>query len=123
MLVVGGGSVAARKITLLVRAGASIRIMAPELAEGTRSLVESHQIEVLYRGYRPADLDGVRLVVSATDDEAVNQRIFNDAVARGLLVNTVDQPARSNVIFPSIVDRSPVLVAVSTGGSSIGMRY
>lgn len=118
VLVVGGGEVAARKIALLCRAGAVVHIVAPELAPETAELVSAHGLTVSARAYETADIEPVRLVVSATDDHAVNARIFEDCTAAGRLVNSVDRPALSNVIFPSIVDRSPVLVAVSTGGAS-----
>jgi uroporphyrin-III C-methyltransferase/precorrin-2 dehydrogenase/sirohydrochlorin ferrochelatase len=118
VLVVGGGSVAARKISLLQRAGAVVRIVAPEVSAETQALIDEHGLKFEPRAYASADLEGARLVVSATDDAKVNEQVFRDAGTRGLLVNTVDQPDRSNAIFPSIIDRSPVLVAVSTGGSS-----
>lgn len=118
VLVVGGGEIAARKVSLLCRAGARVRIVAPELADATRELIAEHSLEVTERGYEPADIEGARLVVSATDDEQVNARIYQDCVGAGVPINSVDRPALSNVIFPSIVDRSPVLVAISTGGAS-----
>ncbi|MGD8416564.1 MAG: siroheme synthase CysG [Pseudomonadales bacterium] len=118
VLVVGGGEVAARKIALLVRAGATVRIVAPALSPETEALARAHGIRVAHRPYETADLDAVRLVVSATGDESVNARVYEDCLAAEKLVNSVDQPALSTAIFPSIVDRSPVLVAVSTGGAS-----
>jgi uroporphyrin-III C-methyltransferase/precorrin-2 dehydrogenase/sirohydrochlorin ferrochelatase len=90
VLVVGGGSVAARKISLLQRAGAVVRIVAPEISAETRTLVDEHGLKLEPRPYVAADLDGVRLVVSATDDAEVNERVFLDARSRGLLVNTVE---------------------------------
>jgi len=117
-LVVGGGETARRKISLLCRAGADVLIVAPRLGDATRALAEAHHIEVRDRAYRTEDIAGMHLVVSATDDEEVNARVFNDCENAGVLVNSVDRPALSNVIFPALIDRSPVLVAVSTGGSS-----
>lgn len=118
VLVVGGGAIAARKITLLCRAGADVHIVAPELADETRVLVDEHALEVSKRIYQIDDIVGARLVVSATDDKIVNTQIYDDCIAAGILINSVDRPSLSNVIFPSIIDRSPVLVAVSTGGAS-----
>ncbi|HEY5645003.1 MAG TPA: siroheme synthase CysG [Pseudomonadales bacterium] len=118
VLVVGGGEVAARKISLLCRAGASVRIVAPRLGTETAELVAAHRLVVEQRAYESSDVQSVRLVVSATDDEAVNARVFEDCVAAGKLINSVDRPDLSNAIFPAVVDRSPVLVAVSTGGAS-----
>jgi uroporphyrin-III C-methyltransferase/precorrin-2 dehydrogenase/sirohydrochlorin ferrochelatase len=117
-LVIGGGDIAARKISLLCRAGAAVTVIAPKIASATRELIAEHNLEVFERGYEPADLDDRALVVSATDSEAVNRTIFEYCSDRGQLINSVDQPALSNVIFPALVDRSPVIVAVSTGGSS-----
>lgn len=117
-LVVGGGAVAARKLELLLAAGARIEIVAPALGAHTRRLVDEHGIPVQSRGFAPSDLDGRVLVIAATDDPAVNRQVFELGTARNMLVNSVDQPTISNVIFPAIVDRSPVIVAVSTGGRS-----
>ena len=118
VLVVGGGEVAARKISLLCRAGARVRIVSPALTADTRQLVTEHHLETVDRNYQSADVAGMRLVVSATDDEQVNAGVYQDCLAAGVPINSVDQPALSNVIFPGIVDRSPVLVAISTGGAS-----
>ena len=104
VLVVGGGEVAARKVNLLCRAGAKIRIIAPELAEETRALVAEYGIEVLDRIYQSTDINGFRLVVSATDDDATGAQIFEDCQASQIFINSVDRPERSNVIFPAIVD-------------------
>lgn len=117
-LVVGGGDVARRKIELLVRAGAAVFIVAPELAEATRALVDEHGLDVVPRRFRPSDVEGHYLVVAATNDPDVNRIVYDMCVSRRILVNTVDQPELCSAIFPSIVDRSPVVVAVSTGGSS-----
>lgn len=118
VLVVGGGEIAARKISLLCRAGASVHIVAPEPGAATRALIDAHQLRFSARAYVRQDIHGARLVVSATDDAAVNAEVYADCIAAGVLINSVDRPERSNVIFPAIIDRSPVLVAVSTGGAS-----
>ncbi len=118
VLVVGGGEIAARKISLLCRAGARVRIVSPELASETRELVGEYDLETIDRTYQPTDIEGMRLVVSATDDVAVNEQIYADCLAAQVPINSVDRPELSNVIFPSIVDRTPVLVAISTGGAS-----
>ncbi len=118
VLVVGGGEVAARKISLLCRAGAQVRIVSPELADATQALVTEYNLSTHARAYQSTDVEGVRLVVSATDDEQVNAQVHADCIAAGVAINSVDRPSLSTVIFPSIVDRSPVLVAISTGGAS-----
>lgn len=117
-LVVGGGSVAARKAALLARAGAQIRVVAPEVCDAAREVVTQSGGEVRLKHFVDADLDGVSLVVAATDDAAVNAHVSDAARRMQLMVNVVDQPELCSFIFPSIVDRSPVVIAVSSGGSS-----
>ena len=118
VLVVGGGQVAVRKVAMLLRAGAIVRLVAdtvdPSLAQ---SLCDSPH-EVLEKHFQPEDIDSVRLVVAATDDNAVNLQVYNESQQRCVPVNVVDNPALCDFIFPSIVDRSPVIVAVSSGGNS-----
>jgi len=117
-LVVGGGEVAARKAALLASAGAEVVVVAPRLAAGTAELLAAERIRHRERGFRPEDLEGMFVVVAATDDPAVNREVSALCQARGLPVNVVDEPRLCSFIMPSIVDRSPVLVAVSTGGAS-----
>ena len=117
-LLVGGGEIARRKLELLLRAGAAVEIVAPRLADATEALVEAHGIPVQRRPFAPADVAARFLVIAATDDAAVNRSVFAAGSAAHTLVNSVDQPAISNAIFPALIDRSPVLVAISTGGSS-----
>jgi len=117
-LVVGGGDVAARKVSLLFRAGAKVTVVSPELCESLRGRLAAGEIEHVARRFEDADLEGHTLVVAATDDEAVNRRVSELAHARNLPVNVVDQPELCSFIVPSIIDRSPVQVAVSTGGAS-----
>ena len=121
VLVVGGGQVAFRKVQLLLKAGASVRLVAPELHASLEQLLGSGSHVLLRRHYDPADMDAVALVIAATDDSELNQAIYTQAMARQLPVNVVDQPALCSFIFPSIVDRSPLLVAVSSGGAML--RY
>ncbi|RMD79973.1 MAG: uroporphyrinogen-III C-methyltransferase [Gammaproteobacteria bacterium] len=115
-LVVGGGAVAARKVRLLRRAGARVRVVAPELQAELEALAAQGAIEHRPRAFRPADLEGCVLAVAATGEEAVNRRVAEEARARGLPVNVVDRPELCSFVFPAIVDRSPVVVAVSSGG-------
>ena len=109
---------AARKISLLCRAGASVHIVAPEIGPATRQLIDDHGLTTSVRPYQTSDIEDARLVVSATDNKQVNEQIYHDCVSAGVPINSVDKPALSNVVFPAIVDRSPVLVAISTGGAS-----
>ncbi|MWV14043.1 uroporphyrinogen-III C-methyltransferase [Pseudomonas sp. R-28-1W-6] len=117
VLVVGGGEVALRKARLLVEAGAILRVVAPAIRDELRELAGAHA-QVLLRGYQASDLDGVGLVIAATDDEPLNAQISAQAQARGIPVNVVDAPKLCSVIFPAIVDRSPLIVAVTSGGDA-----
>jgi uroporphyrin-III C-methyltransferase/precorrin-2 dehydrogenase/sirohydrochlorin ferrochelatase len=118
VLLVGGGEVAGRKLELLLKAGARVEIVAPWLGPHTRALVETHPVSVQARRFEPGDIAGRYLIIAATDDPAVNRQVFVLGSAAQTLVNSVDQPAISSAIFPALIDRSPVIVAVSTGGSS-----
>lgn len=118
VLVVGGGEVALRKARLLASAGAVLRVVAPLIEPQLIELVERAAGQSVVRGYLDSDLDGCVLAVAATDDETLNARVSQDAHAKGVPVNVVDAPALCSVIFPAIVDRSPLLVAVSSGGDA-----
>src|SRR5690554_3092816 len=115
VLVIGGGEVALRKLRLLTDAGAVPRVVTHEALDEVAAVVTRHGGELQLRDYREEDLEGVRLVIAATDDEPLNARISRDAQARGIPVNVVDSPKLCSVIFPAIVDRSPLMVAVSSG--------
>ncbi len=117
-LVVGGGSVALRKIELLSRAGANVTVVAEQFSKGVSAQATSNRVQLVERAYQESDVARRSLVVAATDDAATNAKIFEDCRSADTLVNTVDAANLSSAIFPSIVDRDPVLVAVSTGGRS-----
>ena len=116
VLVVGGGEVALRKARLLAEAGACLRVVAPDVRRELQAMAGEQG--VFLRGYQSDDLQGVGLVIAATDDEPLNARISAEAQALGIPVNVVDAPALCSVIFPAIVDRSPLIVAVSSGGDA-----
>ena len=118
VLVVGGGDVAARKIELLRRAGARVQIAARELCAELRELADKQQLEWLATAFDEAQLDSVYLVIAATDDGALNARVFEAANQRRLLANVVDDQPKCSFIFPSIVDRSPLVVAISSSGTA-----
>ncbi|CEL30069.1 MULTISPECIES: siroheme synthase CysG [Pseudomonas] len=118
VLVVGGGEIALRKSRLLADAGALLRVVAPEIETQLRELVVASGGECLLRGYAEADLDGCVLIIAATDDETLNAQVSTDAHRRCVPVNVVDAPALCSVIFPAIVDRSPLIVAISSGGDA-----
>ena len=118
VVIVGGGTVALRKIELLRSAGARVTVIAPLVAAPIRDLEMRGEIGVVYARFAPEQLGRASLVIAATDDSAVNAAVAAAARARGLWVNVVDDLAESTFIVPSIVDRSPIVVAVSSGGAS-----
>ena len=118
VLVVGGGEIALRKARLLADAGSVLRVVAPDVDGQLAALAREGGGEVLVRGYQAADLVGCRLVIAATDDPALNAQVSADAQALSVPVNVVDAPALCTVIFPAIVDRSPLVIAVSSGGDA-----
>lgn len=117
-VVVGGGAVAARKIELLLTAGAALRVVAAEPSAAVRDICSAHGCELLERRFRPADVHGALLAIAATDEARANDAVARACRRRGVLVNCVDDLERSTALFPAIVDRSPVTVAISTGGAS-----
>lgn len=118
VLVVGGGEIALRKARLLADAGGTLRVVSPDVVSELRELVEHGAGELVLRGYETGDLQSVSLVIAATDDMPLNAQISQQAQALGIPVNVVDAPALCSVIFPAIVDRSPLIVAVSSGGDA-----
>ncbi|MEH0875199.1 siroheme synthase CysG [Pectobacterium cacticida] len=118
VLVVGGGEVATRKIHLLQRAGAEVKIVAQVLAAPLAEQHQAGQLEWLAQSFTPELLSGVFLVIAATDDAELNAAVYEAANQRHLLVNVVDDQPKCSFIFPSIVDRSPLVVAISSGGQA-----
>ncbi|HME40574.1 MAG TPA: siroheme synthase CysG [Steroidobacteraceae bacterium] len=118
VLIVGGGEVALRKVTLLERTGALISVVAPEIAPGLMERAAAGKLRLAIREFAPADLDAARLVIVATSRRAVNRWIASLSEARNIPVNVVDDREASRFIVPAIIDRDPVLVAVSSGGAS-----
>jgi uroporphyrin-III C-methyltransferase/precorrin-2 dehydrogenase/sirohydrochlorin ferrochelatase len=114
-LVVGAGSCAARKIELLLRAGAKITVVAREISPTVAAI---SNVTIHEKAFEQADLNGFKLVVSATNDVRVNQYVSECAKSQNVWVNVVDSPELCDFIFPAIVDRSPITIAVSSGGSS-----
>lgn len=118
VLVVGGGDIALRKARLLNEVGAVLRVIAPTIIAELSQLAQSSGGETHQRKYLETDLENVVLVIAATDDEELNARISAHAQQRHLPVNAVDAPALCSVIFPAIVDRSPLVIAISSGGNA-----
>jgi len=117
-VVVGGGEVAFRKATLLLRAGAKLNIIAVSVDEQLRKLCNAHDSTIAEREFEEGDLADAILVVAATDDHETNKRVSVIASTLNIPVNVVDQPQLCSFIMPSIVDRSPLVVAISSGGTS-----
>ena len=114
-LVVGGGEVAHRKAAVLLDAGAVVKAVAPEFSG---AFAGQPGIECITGRFQPGHLDGAALIIAATDDSAVNQDVSREARARNIPVNVVDNPDLCTFIMPSILDRSPLVVAFSSGGAS-----
>jgi uroporphyrin-III C-methyltransferase/precorrin-2 dehydrogenase/sirohydrochlorin ferrochelatase len=117
-LVVGGGTVAARKVELLKRAGAQVTVVAPQIIGELREAAQRGDIQLIGSVFEPHHLEGVTLAVAATNSREVNAAVSAAARERRIPVNVVDDPELSTFIFPAIIDRSPVVVAVGSSGHS-----
>ncbi len=117
-VVIGGGKVAIRKVTLLKRAGARVILVSPALCDELQVLVDRGEIDYVARNFQDEDLVGSALVIAATNDVGINKRVADLACKQHIPVNVVNDPESGNFIMPSIIDRSPVQIAVSTGGAS-----
>jgi len=117
-LIVGGGEVAARKSALLLRAGARVTVLAPALSAAFEADLAAARIAHRAERFREQDLEGFAVAIAATGDDAVNRAVAAAAKARRIPVNVVDQPALCSFVLPSIIERSPLVVAVSSGGAS-----
>lgn len=118
VLLVGGGEVAERKARLLLDAGAQLTVVAPELDPELAELAANGSIEWLAGEFAPAQLTSKWLVVAATDRREVNALVYQSANQARIFANVVDDPKRSSFIMPSIIDRSPLMVAISSGGKA-----
>jgi uroporphyrin-III C-methyltransferase/precorrin-2 dehydrogenase/sirohydrochlorin ferrochelatase len=117
-LVVGGGNIAERKAASLLKSGADVVLVSPNLTQNLASWRDQARITHHQREFQESDLDGAHLIIAATNNPTVNQQIADLADAQKIPVNVVDQPERCSFILPSVIDRSPVVAAVSTSGSS-----
>ncbi|MBT4491981.1 MAG: uroporphyrinogen-III C-methyltransferase [Gammaproteobacteria bacterium] len=116
VLVVGGGELARRKVDLLLRSGAGIELVAPEISDELFSMLTSHTIH--QANYESSRVNNQALVVAATNNPAVNEAVSIDARARNIPVNVVDAPELSTVTFPAIIDRDPLIVSVGSSATS-----
>jgi siroheme synthase-like protein len=116
--VVGGGSVAERKVDGLVAAGARLTVVSPTLTPRLQALARAGRLRHVGREYRAGDLAGQQLAFAATDDGAVNAVVAAEAHERGVWLNAADDPPHCSFILPSVLRRGPLQVAVATGGAS-----
>ena len=117
-LVVGGGAVGTRKVATLLDCGANVMVISPVVSHQLRDFAKSGLIKLRQRPYQSGDLDGMFLVIGATDDEGLNRRISSDAEHRNTLCNIADRPEVCNFILPSIVQRDDLVITISTSGKS-----
>ncbi len=118
VFVVGAGNVAERKIETLIQYGAKVNVIAPVATDRILELAEQGLVTYEQRCYCPGDLSDAFLVICATDNQAVNEQVFEEAKSHGRLVNVVDAPALCNFYVPSIVTRGPLQIAISTSGAA-----
>ena len=118
---IGGGSVALRKIEKLIWFEPDITVIAPEISAEIYSI---HGIRIIKREFSDSDLDGAFFVITATNNKKLNERIFRMCIEKSILVNTVDDKEKCSFIFPAIAKRENITISVSTGGKSpIYTRY
>lgn len=118
VLVVGGGSVAYRKVMTLLEHGAIVRIVSPRILPEVEELVDSERCFWVNKEYGPEDIGDASLIFSCTEKEEVNAAVSEDSLERFRLINVVDDPEKCTFIVPSIMTRGDLTIAVSTGGSS-----
>ena len=117
-VVIGGGDVATRKVNMLLKANAAITLVSPDLCQELQALVDTNKIKHLEATFEASQLNGACLVIAATDDGAVNEAVSLAAKAENIPVNVVDSPALCTFTMGSIIDRSPIVIAVSSEGNA-----
>ncbi|BBB28992.1 siroheme synthase CysG [Neptunomonas japonica] len=118
VLLIGGGDIALRKARLLKRAGVYLTVVSHTVDDELKALLVNANDQIVIGEYHAALLEGKALVVAATDDKDLHERVHYDAVALNIPVNVVDTPSLCTFIFPAIVDRSPIVIGISSGGES-----
>jgi siroheme synthase-like protein len=118
VLVVGGGTVAERKVETLLEAGAAVTVVSPEATKQLLERAHCGRITLHRRCFVAADMDGAALAISATDDAATQLEVASIATAKNILINTVDKPDLCDFIVPAILRRGDVTIAISTAGKS-----
>ncbi|ODS24965.1 uroporphyrinogen-III C-methyltransferase [Candidatus Endobugula sertula] len=117
-LIVGGGSIATRKARLLEKAGAKLMVVAPYISAEMQELITRSGGKAYRRIYQCSDLKVAEIVIGATDDKSVNEQVSREAQAKKLPVNIVDSPELCSIITPIVVDRSPLMIAITSGGDA-----
>lgn len=117
-VIIGGGVVAARKAQGLLDAGARVTVIAPQLTSELEELARDERVDVIRRAYQTGDLKNARVIIAATGDPPINQAVYHEARAHGILVNVVDDPMHCTVHIPAVVRRGAIAIAISTSGAS-----
>jgi precorrin-2 dehydrogenase / sirohydrochlorin ferrochelatase len=117
-LVVGGGQVGTRKVRTLLACGARVVVVSPEATAELVETARQGRLVLKQRGYRGSDLDGVFLVIGATDDDSLNRQVHQDAEHAGKLCNIADQPHLCNFVLPALIAQDDLIIAISTSGKS-----
>lgn len=117
-IVVGAGRIAEQKLGSLLSAGAQVLVIAPAASPNIRELAQNGRIEWVKRVFSAEDLDGAFLVIAATGNPEINETVFREAEARGILCNAVDEPERCHFYYPAVVRRGDLQIAISTAGKS-----
>jgi len=118
-LVVGGGTIALRKVKMLSKAEASITIVAPNICQALQEHCEDTSIVLHAREFNSSDINEQSLIIAATDNKALNKQISDLAKQQNILVNVADDFKQGDVVLPSVIDRDPIQIAVTTGGASL----
>ncbi len=118
VVVVGGGAIAAGKMESLFAAEARVRIVAPQVTPAIVQWIDQGRVEWKAKAFAPADLDGAYLVIAATSVPGVNEAVFSEADARGILCNAVDDIEHCHFYYGSVVQRGDLQIAISTNGKS-----
>lgn len=117
ILVAGGGTIALRRIRTLLKFGADIHVIAPELCEELTQLEEEGKIKAEHREYRTGDIRGAQIVLAATDDHEVNRKIWEECRAAGIIVNAADDKKLCDFYFPSVVMTDEAVIGINSGGA------
>ena len=117
ILVAGGGTIALRRVRTLLKFGADIRVIAPELCGELAQMEEEGKITAEHRGYRAGDICGAQIVLAATDDREVNRKIREECRTAGIIVNVADDKSLCDFYFPAVVMTDEAVIGINSGGA------